>query len=111
MKDVFAILPHGDQALDEFLTYLNSQHPAIQITMEKEEDQKIAVPDVQIERKGECHYLSFPEVNTINQNIIYSSHHHNRIKLGVNQCLATRAEKICHLNRLSQECQHLRAVF
>ena len=35
VDDVFAILPHGDQALDEFLNHLNSQHPAIQFTMER----------------------------------------------------------------------------
>ena len=64
VNDVFTILSHGDQALNEFLTHFNLQHLAIQITMEKEEDQKIAIPDVQIERKGECHYLSFLEVNT-----------------------------------------------
>ena len=64
VNDVLAILPHGDQALDEFLTHFNSQHLAIQFTMEKENDQKIALPNVQINRKGECHYLSFPEVNT-----------------------------------------------
>ena len=63
VNDVLAILPHGDQALNEFLIHLNSQHLAIQFTME-EEDQKIALPNVQIKRKGECHYLSFPEGNT-----------------------------------------------
>ena len=46
VDDVFAIWPHGDQALDEFLTHLNSQHPPIQFTMEKEQDQKIAFLDV-----------------------------------------------------------------
>ena len=41
MDGVFAIWPHGDQTLDEFLTHLNSQHPTIPFTMEKEEDQNI----------------------------------------------------------------------
>ena len=51
VDDVFAIWLHGHQ------------HPAIQFTMEKEEDQKIAFLDVQIERQ--CHHLSIPEENTL----------------------------------------------
>ena len=39
MDDVFSIWPH-DMSLDEFLEHLNSQHPAIQFTMEKENDRK-----------------------------------------------------------------------
>ena len=111
VDDVFAIWPHGDQALDEFLTHLNSQHPAIQFTMEKEEDQKIAFLDVQVERRGDsATTLVFRKKTHTNQYINYNSHHHNRTKSGVIQCLATRAE-ICHPTRLPQERQHLKAVF
>ena len=112
VDDVFAIWPHGDQALDAFLTHLNSQHPAIQFTMEKEKDQKIAFLDVQVERKGDSTTTSiFRKKTHTNQYINYNSHHHNRTKSGVIQCLATRVEKICHPTRLPQERQHLRAVF
>ena len=112
VDDVFAIWPHGDQALDEFLTHLNSQHPAIQFTMEKEEDQKIAFLDVQIERTGASTTTSVFRMKThTNQYINYNSHHHNRIKSGVIQYLTNKAEKICHPTRLPREHQHLRAVF
>ena len=114
MDDVFTIWPHGDQALDEFLTHLNSQRPAIQFTMEKEEVQKIAFLDVQVERKADSATTSvFRKKTHTNQYVYinYNSHHHNRTKSGVIQCLATRVEKICHPTRLPQECQHLRFVF
>ena len=107
VDDVFTIWPHGDPALDEFLTHLNSQHPAIQFTMEK-----IAFLDVQIERTEEsAHTSAFRKKTHTNQYITYKSHHHNRITTGVIQCLATIAEKICHPIRFPQEGQHQRAVF
>ena len=112
VDDVFVIWPHGDKALDEFLTHLNSQRLAIQFTMEKEEDRKIAFLDVQVERKGDRATTSvFQKKTHTNQYINYNSHHHNRIKSGIIQGLATGAEKICHPTRLPQERQHLRAVF
>ena len=74
VDDVFAIWPHGDQALNEFLTHLNSQHPAIQFTMEKEKDQKIAFLDVQIERTGASATTSvFRKKTHTNQYINYNS--------------------------------------
>ena len=42
---------------------------------------------------------------------VFNSHHHNMTKSGVIQCLATRAEKICHPTRLHQKRQHMRAIF
>ena len=50
VDDVFTIWPHDP--LDEFLGHLNSQTTAIQFTMEKEEDGKIAYLDVLVEKKG-----------------------------------------------------------
>ena len=106
------IWPHGDHALDEFLTHLNSQHPAIQFTMEKEEDQKIAFLDVQIERTGVSATTSvFWKKTHTNQYFNYNSHHPNSIKSGVIQCLTSKAEKNCHPTRLPRERQQLRAVF
>ena len=46
VDDVFSIWPHDTQTLDEFLGHLNSHKQAIQFTMEKEEDGKIAFLDV-----------------------------------------------------------------
>ena len=112
VDDVFAIWPHGRQALDKFLSHLNSQHPAIQFTMGIETDQKIAFLDVQIERVGTTATTSvFRKKTHTDQYINYNSHHHSRIKSGVIKCLSTQAKKVCHPSKLPREHQHLRHVF
>ena len=63
--------------------------------MEKEEDQKVAFLDVQIERKGGNATTSvFQKKAHTNQYINYKSRHHNKIQSGVIKCLAIRAVKI-----------------
>ena len=57
VDDVFSIWPHDTQSLDEFLGHLYSSRAeqlkaAIQFTMEKEEDGKITLLDVLVEKKG-----------------------------------------------------------
>ena len=85
----------------EFFNHINSQHPAIQFTL-KEDDQKIAFIDLQIERKDSTTTTLWKKAHN-NQYINYKPHHHNRIKSGVIKCLAGRAEMICHPTRLPQE--------
>ena len=41
MDDIIVTWPHEHLAVDEFLSHLNSQHSAIQFTIEKEIDQNI----------------------------------------------------------------------
>ena len=80
VDDVFAVWPHGHQTVQEFLTHPNLQHLAIQFTMEKKEDQKVAFLDVQIKRKGGNATTSvFQKKAHTNQYINYKSRHHNKI--------------------------------
>ena len=74
MNDVFAIRPHGDQTLHEFLTHLNSQHPAILFTMETEETQKIAFLGMQIERGDSANTSVFQKETNNNQYINPTRH-------------------------------------
>ena len=39
IDDIFAIWPHGKEHLETFLSYLNNIHPAINFTIQNENDQ------------------------------------------------------------------------
>ena len=111
VDDVFSIWPHDSRSLDEFLGHLNSQNPAIQFTMEKENDRKIAFLDVLVEKEGTSATTSiFRKKTHTDKYLNYNSHHHARIKSGIIKCLGTRARKVCHATRLTGENNHLRQV-
>ena len=112
VDDVFAIWPHDTQSLDEFLGHLNSQKTAIQFTMEKEEDGKIAYLDVLVEKKGTLATTSiFRKKTHTDRYMNYDSHHHARIKSSIIKCLGTRAKNVCHATKLIGERNHLKQVF
>ena len=50
VDDTFVVWPHGPEALQEFLQYLNGQHPNIAFTMEQEQDGSIPFLDVKVTR-------------------------------------------------------------
>ena len=52
VDDTFAIWPHGREELQRFHIHLNTQHPAIQFTMEEESEERIPFLDVMVERRG-----------------------------------------------------------
>ena len=52
VDNMFVVWPHKDYHLNEFHDDLNNQHPSIQFTMEEESDNKIALLDILVERKG-----------------------------------------------------------
>ena len=112
VDDVFTIWPHGDHSLNEFLEHLNSQKPAIQYTMEKESEKKIAFLDVLVEKERTSATTSiFRKETHTDRYINYNSHHHARIKSGIIECLKTRAETVCDTTRLSGELNHFKQVF
>ena len=95
-----------------FLGHLNSQNPAIEFTMDKENDRKIAFLDVLVEKEGTSATTSiFRKKTHTDKYLNYNSHHHARIKSGIIKCLGTRARKVCHTTRLTGENNHLRQVF
>ena len=100
------------QSLDEFLGHLNSQKPAIQFTMEKEEDGKIAFLDVLVEKKGTLAATSiFRKKTHTDRYMNYDSHHHARIKSSIIKCLGTRAKNVCRATKMIEERNHLKQLF
>ena len=111
-NDVFSIWPHDTQFLDEFLGHLNTQKAAIQFTMEKEEDGKIAFLEVLVEKKGTPATTSiFRKKTPTDRYMNYDSHHHARIKTSIIKRLGTRAKNVCHATKLIGERNHLKQVF
>ena len=53
IDNTFVLWLHGEQYFESFHQHLNSQHPAIQFTMEREQQNRIAFLDVSVERKPE----------------------------------------------------------
>ena len=43
--------------------------------------------------------------------INYSSHHHPNTKSGVISCLRVRAQRVCDIDQLEQEMEHLEEAF
>lgn len=77
VDDTFVLWPHGEQHLESFHQHLNSQHPAIQFTMEREQQNRIAFLDVSVERKPEGFVTSeYRKPTHTDRYINFASHHH-----------------------------------
>ena len=112
VDDTFVLWPHKEDELDTFHRHLNSQHPSIQFTMEKESEGKISFLDVQIERKeGKLSTGVYRKITYTDRYINYASHHHPKTKTGVIACLRNRAEKVCDQQSLELELSHLKKTF
>ena len=112
VDDTFVLWPHSAEELDAFQDRLNSQHPAIQFTMEKESDGKIAFLDVLVERKGSKLSTGVYRKKTHTDRYInFQSYHHPRVKSGVISCLKNRAMRVCDDEHLKMEMIHLKRTF
>ena len=82
--------------IDSFTTHINSQHPAIKFTIEKEVDSKIPVLDVLIVRDdtGQLSFQVYRKPTHTEQYLSFSSHHPLQHKLGVIRTLSDRATTI-----------------
>ena len=97
------------QTLKAFLSHFNSQHKAIQFTMEEEE---IAFHDVLVRREGNKLTTSVYHKKTHTDRYLnYNSHHHPRVLAGVVKCLKNRAVSICDTEYLQEEIKHLNDAF
>lgn len=112
MDDTFVIWPHDQDKLEAFHQHLNSQHPQIEFTMEKEEDNKISFLDVAITRKnGNFTTEVYRKPTHTDLYTRYTSHHHPSVKAGTVRCLGLRAEEICDGESKEKELIHLRDTF
>ena len=113
VDDTFVLWPDGEQHLKDFHQHLNSQHPAIQFTMEREQQKKIAFLDVAVERKPESFVTSvYRKPTHTDRYINFASHHHHpRTKSGVISCSKRRADESCDPQLKSSEINHLKTAF
>lgn len=79
VDDTFVIWPHGQEALDEFHTHLNSQNEDIQFTMEAESGGKLPFLDTSVRREGSKAITKVYRKPTHTDRFIYFSHHHPRV--------------------------------
>ena len=110
VDDTFVVWPHGRDTLQDFLQHLNQQHPSI--TMETEEDHKIAFLDVGISRNpdGSLHHNVYRKPTHTDRYLNQRSFHHPSIKSSVNRTLVQRAYNICDKDSLPKELQHIRTT-
>ena len=83
------VIIKSDQ-IDSFTTHINSQHPAIKFTIEKEVDNKIPVLDVLIVRDdtGQLSFQVYRKPTHTEQYLSFSSNHPLQHKLGVIRTLS-----------------------
>ena len=83
--------------IDPFLEFLNSRHPAIKFTMEREEDGHLAMLDVMMERQQDGHlkFKVYRKPTHTDQYLDFSSHQPLQHKLGVIRTLHYRAQILC----------------
>ena len=117
VDDTFA-MQIEEQSSTNFLSELNSLHPALQFTCEREKDNKLPFLDVLVNRK---HSDSEPNITfetTIyrkptftGQYTRWDSFTARKYKTNLIKCLVNRAMKICSPNLLEMEIENLRQIF
>lgn len=113
VDDTFNIWPHGEEALDSFLQHLNSLHPSIQFTMEKQDEhQSLAFLDILLTKteSGTLAHSVYRKPTHTDRYLNYRSFHHPKIKSSVCNSLIRRAHSICDDEHLNGELTHLRNV-
>ncbi|XP_071441730.1 conserved oligomeric Golgi complex subunit 3-like [Hetaerina americana] len=98
VDDTFIVWPHGPAALNEFLEHMNSVHPNIRFTMEKEDNGQLPFLDILI-KKREDGTLSHSVYRKPTHTDLYlngESHHHPSQKRSVlSTLLHRRSSEAC----------------
>ncbi|XP_071054382.1 uncharacterized protein [Onthophagus taurus] len=112
VDDIFVIWQHGQKRLQEFLDYLNSQHPMIKFTMETETAKKLPFLDVLVTRttNGDMELGVYRKNTHTNRYLQACSHHHPQQKRSVIRTLFQRAARLCEGENLKKEQHFLRGV-
>ncbi|XP_055858904.1 uncharacterized protein LOC129921196 [Episyrphus balteatus] len=103
VDDTFCILKNS--AILNFLEHLNSLHPKIKFTMEKEKEGSIAFLDVKVMRNqnGSLGHTVYRKSTHTNRYLHADSHHHPANLRSVVSTLFQRAQRICDSDHLSTE--------
>ncbi|XP_072021883.1 uncharacterized protein [Amphiura filiformis] len=94
VDDTFVIIKKSE--VTAFTNHINSLHPSIKFTMEREDDGQLAMLDVLVKRapNGSLKFQVYRKSTHTNQYLSFSSHHPLQHKLGVVRALVDRANTI-----------------
>ena len=110
VDDTFAIFKLESDC-DKFLSSLNSLHPALHFTFEKEANQSLPFLDVFIEKSGNNFLTSIYRKPTFTgQYLRWDSFGPTKRKTNLIGTLVHRALKICSKSKLQQELDQIRAI-
>ena len=111
VDDNFSHFPNPDEA-EVFNSKLNSLHPALRFTCERESDGKIAFLDVCVERQSDAFVTSVYRKPTFTGMCFqYDAYCPEKYKVGLVRCLVNRAVRICSPSKLHAELEFLRSMF
>jgi hypothetical protein len=112
VDDTFVVWSHGEEELVRFLDHLNSVHPKIQFTMEREADNELSFLDVLARRRadGSLGHLVYRKPTHTDRYLHRDSNHHPRQKQAMVKTLVDRAMRICEPQYLAGEMRHLDAA-
>ena len=92
VDDIFSICEHGREALEKFLSHLNSHRNSIKFSMEVEMNGCLPFLDVTIHKERNKLYTSvYRKPTRTDRYLNYNSYHHPKIKSGRVKSLAHRA--------------------
>ena len=112
VDDTFIIWPHGKKNLQSFHAHLNQMSANIQFTIEKEEEGRLAFLDVLVTRsEDQLSIAVYRKPTHTDWYILYHSHHHLRMLIGVMRGMRDRALRICNNTSKQTEMEHLARVF
>ncbi|XP_011868909.1 PREDICTED: uncharacterized protein LOC105562568 [Vollenhovia emeryi] len=109
VDDTFVIWNHGRETLPQFLTFINSQHPNIQFTIEIEQNSQIPFLDVLVCRNedGTLGHNVYRKPTHTDRYLHANSHHHPAQKNSVINSLVHRALSISEPAALDGKLNHL----
>ena len=103
----------SEEEFDEFFEFLNTLHPGIKWTCEKEENGKLAIFDIQLIRDGKnLETTVYRKTSASDRYIHYTSWQAWKEKVGAIRTLKSRAHTYCSNEQLlADELTHLLEVF
>nr|XP_054773554.1 uncharacterized protein LOC129281659 [Lytechinus pictus] len=112
VDDTFVVWQHGRHSLEDFLVHLNSQHPRITFTMEKEKNNSILFLDVLVTREPNNHlsHQVYRKPTHTDRYLHFKSFHHPSILQSVPRTLVKRAHSISDDNHLQRELDHIKST-
>ena len=108
MDDAFTILDREN--VDDFLQHPNSQQPSIHLTMETEEDNKLAFLDTAVLREPDSRLTTsvYRKPTHTDQYLAYNSHHPQSVKRSTVRCLYKHSKRfVTKPSVISEEKRHL----